>query len=119
MDRKQFTCGQEVVEVFLQTRGEVDQGSAARGDNQDALLVVLYGAKDHLQGRLSQGYLPTQNLSISQSISLSNHIVIYLSFNLSLYLTMSSIYHSIYLFIYPYIYSSIHHLSIYSSIILN
>lgn len=42
MDRKQFTCGQEVVEVFLQTRGEVDQGSAARGDNQDALLVVLY-----------------------------------------------------------------------------
>lgn len=42
---------------FLQTRGEVDQGSAARGDNQDALLVVLYGAKDHLQGRLSQGYL--------------------------------------------------------------
>lgn len=105
MDRKQFTCGQEVVEVFLQTRGEVDQGSAARGDNQDALLVVLYGAKDHLQGRLSQGYLPTQNLSISLSISL--------------YLTiLSSIYHSIYLFIYPYIYSSIHHLSIYSSIIL-
>lgn len=97
MDRKQFTCGQEVVEVFLQTRGEVDQGSAARGDNQDALLVVLYGAKDHLQGRLSQGYLPTQNLSIRQSISLSNH-VIYLSFNLSIHL-------SLYLFIHP---SSIH-----------
>lgn len=59
-DIKLFTCGQEVVKVFLQTTGEVDQGSTAGGDNQDTLLVVLYGAKDHLQRRLSQGYLPTK-----------------------------------------------------------
>lgn len=93
-DIKLFTCGQEVVKVFLQTTGEVDQGSTAGGDNQDTLLVVLYGAKDHLQRRLSQGYLPTKTLTISPSLSIYPYLsIIHQSFYLSLY------YSSIHLFI--------------------
>lgn len=126
VDRKLFSCGQEAV-YFGQNVVYLWTGNSLPVDRK------LSRFSCRLEVRLTRVRQPGGTIRtlflwccmerriISRAVSLRG---IYQhrtcpSVNLSLYLTMSSIYHSIYLFIYPYIYSSIHHLSIYSSIILN